>query len=163
MSEHRAAVAWARTTSDFGYDDFNRDHEVVFEDGVVLTGDAAADYGGAGAGVDPEALFAGSLAACHMLSFLAVAARMRIVVDAYEDAAVASVGKDAEGRLAVTRVMLRPRVSFAGDVAPEKLAQLHELAHRNCFVANAVRAEVVIEPQTAEAKASSSDPVRRLP
>lgn len=148
MSEHRAAVAWRRTTPGFGYDDFNRGHEVRFEDGrVVLVGDAASDYGGHGAGADPEALFAASLAACHMLSFLAVAARMRIVVDDYADAAVAIVGKGADGRLAVTRVTLTPRVSFAGEVAPEKLAQLHALAHRNCFVARAVKAELVIEPQ----------------
>ncbi|HEY1425052.1 MAG TPA: OsmC family protein [Caulobacteraceae bacterium] len=152
MSEHRAAVAWRRTTPAFSYDAFNREHEVRFEDGrVVLAGDAAADYGGRGAGVDPEALFAASLAACHMLSFLAVAARMRIVVDAYEDAAVASVGKDADGRLAVTRVKLRPRVTLAGELAPGKLAHLHDLAHRNCFVANAVKSEVVIQPQGATA------------
>jgi organic hydroperoxide reductase OsmC/OhrA len=149
VSEHRAAVAWRRTTSGFGYDDFNREHEVAFEDGVAVAGDAAADYGGQGAGIDPEALFAASLAACHMLSFLAVAARMRIVVDAYADEAVATVAKDAEGRLAVTRVALRPRVTFAGEVAARKRAQLHELAHRNCFGANAVKAEIVIEPQDA--------------
>ena len=149
MTEHRARVAWRRETDGFDYDGFDRRHEVTFKDGrVVVEGDAAADYGGQGAaaGVDPEELFAASLAACHMLSFLAVAARMRIVVDAYADAPVASVGKGDDGRLAVTRVVLKPQVTFAGEVSPEKLAQLHDLAHRNCFVANAVKATVVIEP-----------------
>jgi organic hydroperoxide reductase OsmC/OhrA len=56
------------------------------------------------------------------------------------------VENDNEGRLAVTRVVLKPRVTFAGEVAPARLAQLHELAHRNCFVARAVKADVVIEP-----------------
>ena len=150
MSEHRAEVSWRRETDGFDYGGFDRRHRVAFEDGrVVVAGDAGADYGGQGPGVDPEALFAASLAACHMLSFLAVAARMRIVVDAYADAAVARVAKDADGRLAVTRVTLRPRVTSAGEVAPAKLAQLHELAHRNCFVANAVKAEIVIEPHGA--------------
>jgi organic hydroperoxide reductase OsmC/OhrA len=153
MSEHSARVAWTRTTPGFdpGSDPggFDRRHRVAFKGGrVVVEGDAAADYGGrAGEGVDPEELFAASLGACHMLSFLAVAARMRIVVDAYEDEPVATVGKDADGRLAVTRVVLRPRVVFGGAVEPARLAQLHELAHRNCFVANAVKAEVVVEPQ----------------
>ena len=149
MSEHRAAVSWTRTTPGFDFDGFDRRHRVAFEGGrVVLEGDAAADYGGqgGGAGVDPEELFAASLAACHMLSFLAVAARMRIVVDAYADAPVASVGEDAEGRLAVTSVVLRPHVRFAAEVAPAKLAQLHDLAHRNCFVSNAVKAPVTVEP-----------------
>lgn len=148
MSEHRAEVSWRREGGPFDYDSFDRRHRIAFEDGrVVLAGDAAADYGGqGGAGADPEALFAASLAACHMLSFLAVAARMRIVVDAYADAPTAFVDKDAEGRLAVTRVVLKPRVTFAAEVAPDKGAQLHELAHRNCFVARAVKAEILIEP-----------------
>lgn len=147
-SEHRAAVAWTRATPGFDYDDFNRDHQVRFGDGGgAIAGDAAAAYGGHGAGADPEQLLAASLAACHMLSFLAVAARMRVVVDAYADGPSAFVGKGADGRLAVTRVVLRPRVTFAGDVTPARLAQLHDLAHRNCFVAAAVRAEIVIQPQ----------------
>jgi organic hydroperoxide reductase OsmC/OhrA len=151
MSEHSAQVSWDRATPSFDYDSFDRRHRVAFENGrVVVDGDAAADYGGRGGhGVDPEALFAASLAACHMLSFLAVTARMRIVVDAYADAATAIVEKDADGRLAVTRVVLRPRVTFAGDVPPAKLARLHELAHRNCFAARAVSAEIAVEPQTA--------------
>ena len=147
MSEHRAAVEWTRTTPGFAYDDFNRDHQVRFEDGaVVLAGDAGGDYGGRDAGIDPEALFAASLAACHMLSFLAIASRKRIVVDAYADAAVALVDKDAEGRPAVTRVTLKPRVTFGVEAPAARLAELHELAHRNCFVARAVKAEIVIEP-----------------
>ena len=148
MSEHRAALSWRRTTPGFDYDGFDRRHRIDFDGGrVVLEGDAAADYGGQGAaGVDPEQLFAASLGAWHMLSFLAVAARMRIVVDAYADEPVATMGKGADGRLGVTRVVLRPHVTFAGEVGPAKLAQLHDLAHRNCFVANAVRAEVVVEP-----------------
>jgi organic hydroperoxide reductase OsmC/OhrA len=149
MSEHHVAVSWSRATPGFDYDSFDRRHQIAFKNGaVVLEGDAAGDYGGqAGAGIDPEELFAASLGACHMMSFLAVAARMRIVVDAYADAPLAIVGKGDDGRLAVTHVVLRPRVTFAGEVAPEKLAQVHDLAHRNCFVANAVKATVVVEPQ----------------
>jgi len=148
VSEHRAEVSWRRDGGAFDYDSFDRRHRIAFEDGrVVLAGDAAADYGGQGdAGPDPEALFAASLAACHMLSFLAVAARMRIVVDAYADAPTAFVEQNNEGRLAVTRVVLRPRATFSVEVALAKLAQLHDLAHRNCFVARAVNAEVLIEP-----------------
>lgn len=148
MSEHRAEVSWRREDGPFDYDSFDRRHRIAFENGrLVLAGDAAADYGGhGGAGADPEALFAASLAACHMLSFLAVAARMRIVVDAYADAPTALVENDNEGRLAVTRVVLKPRVTFAVDVAPAKRVQLHDLAHRNCFVARAVKADVIIEP-----------------
>jgi organic hydroperoxide reductase OsmC/OhrA len=150
MSEHRAAVSWSRTTPGFDYDDFDRRHRIAFGDGrVAINGDAAADYGGASdaAGVDPEEMFAASLGACHMLSFLAVASRMRIRVDAYEDGPVAIVEKGADGRLAVTRVVLKPRVTFASYVELAKLRQMHALAHRNCFVAAAVKAAISVEPQ----------------
>jgi organic hydroperoxide reductase OsmC/OhrA len=148
MSEHRAAVSWTRTTTTFEYASFDRRHRLSFGDGAAaIDGHAAQDYAGRGDGVDPEALFAASIAACHMLSFLAVAARMRIVVDAYEDAPVALVEKGADGRLAVTRVTLKPCARFAVEVAPARLAQMHDLAHRNCFLTPAVSAEVSIEPQ----------------
>lgn len=147
VSEHRVEVSWRRETAGFDYDGFDRRHRVAFEDGrVVLAGDAGADYGGRGGAPDPEALFAASLSACHMLSFLAIAARMRIIVDAYADAAVAFVAKGADGRLGVTRVVLKPRITFGSEAPAAKIAQLHELAHRNCFVANAVKAEIIIEP-----------------
>jgi organic hydroperoxide reductase OsmC/OhrA len=150
MTEHGASMSWRREGEVFDYASFDRRHQIAFGDGrVALAGDAGRDYGGQSEAPDPEALFAASLAACHMLSFLAVAARMRIVVDAYADAPVAIVDEDADGRLAVTRVVLKPRVGFAAEVAPEKLAQLHALAHRNCFVARAVSCEVVIEAEAA--------------
>jgi organic hydroperoxide reductase OsmC/OhrA len=147
MSEHRAAVEWTRATAGFGYREFNRSHVVRFKDGEhAVPGDAIADFFGGGEGADPEALFAAAMAACHMLTFLAIAARQGVVVDAYSDEPTAFLEKDATGRMAVTRVALRPRVSFAVAVAPEKLAQLHDLAHRNCFLTNSVKTAVTVEP-----------------
>ena len=47
----------------------------------------------------------------------------------------------------MTRVVLKPHVTFAAGVAPDKLAQLHDLAHRNCFVSNAVKyGRSIVEP-----------------
>jgi organic hydroperoxide reductase OsmC/OhrA len=148
MSEHRAAIEWARATPGFGLREYNRSHLVRFQDGAhAVAGDAIADYFGGGDGADPEALFAAALAACHMLTFLAVASRQGIVVDAYADAPSAFLEKDASGRTAVTRVVLKPRVTFAGEVTAARLAQLHELAHRGCFLTGSVKTEVTVEPQ----------------
>jgi organic hydroperoxide reductase OsmC/OhrA len=82
-----------------------------------------------------------------MLTFLAVAARKRFVVDAYDDCAVGTISKNERGRLWVSRVSLRPVIQFAGDHQPtyEQLARMHELAHANCFIANSVQTEVVVE------------------
>ena len=97
--------------------------------------------------VDPEEAFVAAISSCHMLTFLAVASRKRLVVDRYEDAAVGIMEKNQEGKLAVTRVELNPRVTFADPaaVAPDELERLHHLAHENCFIANSVRTEIDVK------------------
>lgn len=146
MSVHRARVEWRRATPDFDYDTYDRTHTVGFEGGQSLQGSSAPDYKGLAAHANPEELLAAALASCHMLTFLAIAAKSRLVVDAYEDQAEALLGKNAAGKMAVTKVVLRPKVTFAGEPpAAEKLRDLHDKAHRNCFIANSVACEVTVE------------------
>jgi organic hydroperoxide reductase OsmC/OhrA len=84
-----------------------------------------------------------------MLTFLALAAKKRYVVDGYRDRAVGVLGKDSSGNLAMTKVTLRPEVTFGGErvPGPEELRQLHDRAQHACFIANSVKTEVVVEPQ----------------
>ena len=72
--------------------------------------------------VDPEELFVAALSGCHMLWFLSLAAARGHVVDHYEDDAVGVMSRNAEGRLAMTVVTLRPRVAFAGAAGPDTAA-----------------------------------------
>jgi organic hydroperoxide reductase OsmC/OhrA len=145
MSEHRSSIAWRRTTPDFTYDGYDRTHTARFAGGQTLQVSAAPDYKGDATHANPEELLATSLASCHMLTFLAVAAKSRLVVDAYEDEAVATLEKNAEGKMAVTKVALRPRVTFAGEApTAERLRELHEKAHRNCMIANSVKCDVTV-------------------
>lgn len=90
--------------------------------------------------MDPEEVFVAALSSCHMLSFLAIAARRRLVVDRYEDEARGFLERNEDGRLAMTRVELRPRVSLGGGEPPtaEEVERLHEQAHEQCFLANPV-------------------------
>jgi len=146
MSEHRVRVAWERGGIDFGYESYPRDHEWSFEGGVRVPASAAPAFRGNASRVDPEAAFAAALSSCHMLTFLALASRKRLVVDRYEDDAVGFLEKNEAGKLAMTRVVLRPRIAFAGTApSPEVLADLHERAHRECFIANSVLTRVEIE------------------
>lgn len=149
MSEHRVTVAWRRTSDGFDYDTYNREHEWTFEGGVSVPASAAPGFRGQPENVDPEEAFVAAVSSCHMLTFLAVCARKRLVVDAYDDDAVGHLDKNADGKLAMTRVVLRPRVRFGGDAAPagDELARLHDKAHHNCFIANSVRTEVTVERQ----------------
>ena len=146
MSEHRVHVRWERGGVDFGYESYPRDHLWSFEGGVQVPGTAAPAFRGNPERVDPEAAFVAALSSCHMLTFLAIAARRRLVVDGYEDDAVGFLAKNEAGKLAMTRVVLRPRVVLAGAQPPaEQLAELHERAHRECFIANSVVTQVEVE------------------
>ncbi len=148
MSEHRVDVAWERRGGPFEYESFDRTHRWSFPGGPALEASSAPEYKGRADLPNPEQALAVALSSCHMLTFLSLAARKRIAVERYRDEASAFLGKDADGRLAVTRVVLRPRVDFAdGPPAPEVLARLHEQAHEHCFIASSVRCEVVVEPR----------------
>lgn len=147
MSEHRATIDWKRGDADFTYESYDRGHTWRFEGGTVVEASAAPTYRGDPSRVDPEEAFVASLASCHMLTFLALAARKRFVVDAYTDDAVGVMEKNEDGKLAVTRVTLRPRIDFDGDApSADALERLHEQAHEHCFIANSVRTEIRVEP-----------------
>jgi organic hydroperoxide reductase OsmC/OhrA len=149
MSEHSVTVEWKRETPDFEYRSYNRDHDWVFDAGITVRASANPAYQGSERCVDPEEAFVASLSSCHMLTFLAMAARDRYVVDRYRDQAVGVLGKDPSGHLAMTRVTLRPEVAFGGErvPGPEEIRQLHDRAHHACFIASSVKTEVVVEPQ----------------
>ena len=145
MSEHRVHVSWERGGVDFGYESYPRDHAWTFEGGVRVPATAAPAFRGNPERVDPEAAFVAALSSCHMLTFLAIASRKRLVVDVYEDDAVGSLAKNESGKLAMTHVVLRPRVVFAGATPPpDVVADLHARAHRECFIANSVKTEVSV-------------------
>lgn len=146
MSEHIAEISWKRETPGFSYDEYNRTHRWRFDNGLEVAAAAAPEFLGDPSCVDPEEAFVASISSCHMLTFLAIAARKRLVIDAYEDKAVGHMEKNEDGRLAVTRVDLNPRITFAEDVVIDAsaLERLHHSAHEQCFIANSVKTEVVV-------------------
>lgn len=146
MSQHTAAVRWTRTTADFEYDTYDRNHEIRYGSGGAVPASAAPAFKGDPARMNPEEAFVGALSSCHMLTFLAIAARKRLVVESYEDDATGELDKNAAGKLAMTKVVLRPRVRFASEVDAATLEKMHATAHANCFIASSVTTEVVVEP-----------------
>jgi organic hydroperoxide reductase OsmC/OhrA len=98
--------------------------------------------------VDPEEAFIAALASCHMLWFLSIAAKHGFCVDGYRDEAVGTLGADARGRRCMTVVELRPHVVFKeGKVpTPELVREMHEEAHRECFIANSVTTRLETTP-----------------
>ena len=147
MSEHRIELNWTRGERAFAYDSFSRAHKVRFAGGQTVQASSAPDYFGDAALANPEELLIAALSSCHMLTFLAVAAKRGHVVERYADAAVGVLEKNAEGKFAVTRVTLRPTVEFGGDKRPsaEELAGLHQKAHQHCMIANSVKTAVTVQ------------------
>lgn len=151
MSTYRATVDW-RLEGDFPSRRYSRVHSITFDHGLVVPGTAGPAninprYGRPDA-LDPEQAFVASLSACHMLWFLDFAARAGFTVASYRDEAEGTLAAGPDGRQMMTRVVLRPRIEFAGDKrpTPAELAELHDKTHEACFVANSVRSDVVIEP-----------------
>lgn len=149
MAEYRAKLTWKNTGNDFVYETFDRSHLVGFPGGQELKGSSAPEYLGKKELANPEELLAATLASCHMLTFLAVSAKSRLHVESYEDEPVATLDKNAEGKLAVTHIRLNPKAKFKGETpSPEKLQELHAKAHRNCFIANSLACKMAIEPRS---------------
>ena len=149
MSTYFAKVSWRRE-GDFLKGQYSRLHAIAFDGGIEVPGSASrhnvpAPYA-VEAAVDPEELFVASLSTCHMLWFLDYAKRAGIVVEAYEDAAEGVMAKDADGKVAITVVTLRPVVTLADPGLAGELATLHHKAHDACFIANSVKSEVRVEP-----------------
>ena len=147
MSEHHAKIAWKLATDSFDYKTYNREHRWELPGGETVRASAAPAFLGKPEFVDPEEALVASLSACHMLTFLAIASMKKFVVDSYDDDAVGYLEKNEAGKSAITRVVLRPAIVFSGDKLPsqEDLDWMHEKAHKECFIANSVTTEIIVE------------------
>jgi len=151
MSEYQAHVLWKRHEGEAFTDArYSRAHTWGFDGGVVVPASSAVSsvplpYSKP-ENVDPEEAFVAALSSCHMLTFLYLAAKARFVVDAYDDRATGILEKNPEGRLAITRVRLDPKITFSGAPAPTAadLARLHHAAHEQCYLASSVRTEITV-------------------
>jgi organic hydroperoxide reductase OsmC/OhrA len=149
MSEHKATIVWERGEQAFSDNSYSRGHLWKFDGGLTVPASASPDVVplpmSVAENVDPEEAFVAALSSCHMLTFLAIAAKRGFVIDSYTDAAVGMMGKNPDGKTCVTQVVLEPKISFTGNRIPtsQQLRKLHDQAHHNCFIANSVTTEVV--------------------
>lgn len=152
MSEYYAKVAWRRGNDESYIDNkYSRGHEWSFDGGVTVPASSSPHVVplpySVEANVDPEEAFIASLSSCHMLFFLSIAAKRKFVVDGYTDNPVGLMEKDCGGKVSMTKITLRPEVKFFGDRQPtiEQLEKMHDQSHEQCFIANSIKSEVVIE------------------
>ena len=152
MAEYRAEVVWSRGEATFTDNRYSRGHRWLFDGGIEVAASSSPQVVplplSVEAAVDPEEAFVASLASCHMLFFLSIAAKRKYLVEGYRDQAAGFLGKDDTGQVAMTLVTLRPAARFGGDRRPtsDQLLAMHHEAHRQCFIARSVRTEVRCEP-----------------
>lgn len=151
MTHHTVQVEWDRQGSLFTDHRYSRAHQWRFDGGAVVPASSSPQVVrlpfSDPAGVDPEEAYVAALSSCHMLWFLDLAARAGLTVDHYRDAAEGEMARNAQGQAWVARVTLRPSVRWSGEHLPDAAAvrALHHAAHAECFLANSVRTEVVVE------------------
>ncbi len=151
MHRYEATISWARNGAKFSDNRYSRGHEWSFDGGVKVAASSSptvvpAPYSVVEA-VDPEEALVASVSSCHMLWFLSLAARRSFVVESYVDGAYGVMEKNADGKLAFSRITLRPKIQFSAQRSPtaEELERLHHAAHDECYIANSLKCEVVVE------------------
>jgi organic hydroperoxide reductase OsmC/OhrA len=151
MHQYTATVVWTRAAdAPFKDNKYSRAHEWRFDGGTVVPASSSplsvrVPLSNPNA-VDPEEALVAALSSCHMLFFLSYAAAGGFVIDRYEDDAVGEMGKNAKGATAIVKVTLRPKIAWVGTPpSAEQLDKLHHRSHEQCYIANSVSAEVVVE------------------
>lgn len=151
MSKHTATIRWTNTGPDFLARRYSRGHTLHFDGGTVVPGSPSPQIVPApwsnSAAVDPEESFVASVSSCHMLWFLHVACDAGFLVENYEEEAEGVMTKNERGVLWISRITLRPRIIWGGAKQPTKaeVERLHHLAHEQCFIANSVKTEIVVQ------------------
>lgn len=151
MSEYVATIRWRRGEQAFIDDRYSRAHQWEFDGGTTVLASASPSIVplpmSVAENVDPEEAFVASLSSCHMLFFLSLAAKRGFIIDEYIDGAIGYLDKSDDGKLMMTRVVLKPDTSWSGDNMPTRsqIQKMHHRAHELCFIANSVTSEVVLE------------------
>jgi organic hydroperoxide reductase OsmC/OhrA len=135
---YRAHLIWDgnRGEGTSTYDGYGREYRVAIAGKPDLHGTADVAFRGTADKVNPEDLFLASISACHMLTYLALCARSRIQVVAYEDEATATMKEDRSGGGRFEEVVLQPAVTVADARDIDRAVRLHDRAHQLCFIAN---------------------------
>ena len=137
---------WTLGNGELNYGKYNTDHKIKINDEILLNASSAAEYGGSPNNLNPEQALAAAISSCHMMTFLALAAKMKWPVITYEDKAVAYLGKNSKSNMSVNKIELNPKITFQNNfsVSDEEMAKMQDRSHRYCFIANSLSEDVEI-------------------
>lgn len=154
--DYKARLIWDGNLGDgtSTYAGYGRKYRVQFEGKPELKGSADPMFRGERDAYNPEDLFVASLSACHLLSYLALCARSRVNVVAYEDDASGILKLRPDGGGSFESVTLRPVVTITPESDERRALELHDTAHDLCFIAASVAVPVYHEPRIRLADAT---------
>ena len=146
MSKIFIDLIWTLGSGEMTPGKYSNKHEIIFTPRNKITGDSAPDWRGDKLNTNPEQTLAASLSSCHMMTFLALAAKMNWPVISYKDNAIATLGKNSKGQMSVTKLELSPKVIFSDKFSVEaiEMNKVQDRAHRYCFIANSLSDEVKV-------------------
>jgi len=162
MIEFSATITWPikpENDSDenseiFSNLNYSREHQWTFDNGLTLNASSSPHivpepYSNP-AFIDPEESFIASLASCHMLFFLSIAAKQGYCIYHYSDKAIGELGINQQGKKALTTITLNPEVNFSNEtpINVASIEKLHQQAHELCFIANSVNCKIEIHIQS---------------
>ena len=152
MSNTTAELIWERGDQNFLDKRYSRKHVWRFDGGLEVPASSSPGVVlpplSDPSAIDPEEALIAALSSCHMLWFIALAAKQKYRVDEYRDTMEGEMGKNEKGGVAITRITLRPAVKFSGDNLPgwDDILAMHHEAHDLCYIANSLNSEVLVEP-----------------
>ena len=146
MSKISIDLIWSLNKGKMSPGKYSNQHEIIFTPNIKIIADSAPDWRGSELNSNPEQTLAASLSSCHMMTFLALAAKMSWPVIGYKDNAIATLGKNSKGQMSVIKIELNPKVEFTDGfyVEPDEMAKIQDRAHRYCFIANSLSSEVKV-------------------
>lgn len=149
MSRYTAKITWkSDSPENFTKNRYSRGHSWEFDGRVTVPASSSPHVVprfSVEAAVDPEEALVASVASCHMLTFLYLAAKAGFDISSYTDNAVGEMATLEDGRHWLAKITLDPQIEWIGPVpSGERLAALHHSAHRECYIANSIRSQIVV-------------------
>ena len=147
MSKISIDLIWKLKDGDMTPGKYSNEHEITFTPNTKILADSAPDWRGNELNTNPEQTLAASVSSCHMMTFLALAAKMKWPVKTYKDKAIATLGKNLKGLMSVIQIELNPKVEFFNgfSVDNSKMKEVQDRAHRYCFISNSLSKEVKVK------------------
>ena len=147
MSNLTIELNWELGSHQLTFGKYLTDHTIKVNEKIIINGGSIPEYGGSQENLNPEQALAAAVSSCHMMTFLAFAAKLKWPVLSYSDKASAFLGKNSKQKMCVNKIELNPVVKFEENflVSKKEMEDMHERSHRYCFIANSLSDEIKIK------------------